>query len=351
MRSLVSAVVSLALLIGVIVGLSFVKLDFQIADLRFEFPAASVPPDVASKTVGKSPTLSKKREQVKARVPDTPGLDLRNALPRLDIARISPKGVSVFAGQAKPFQRIGVHTDDFVVGYTRADAEGNWVLVTEDEIRQPNSDLKIRPADETAAGDETTAAAAQGGTKKPPGQMGGEELRDKTVQTTSAEVNRRLMASLEALVAETEKQAAEATSEVDKGAVKSAAATPPQSPLTEPLKIPIPVQFVYREATFTNQGKIAVRLLLRFLNARQPELATLSGHADERGSHEMNLALSRQRLEAVRRFLRAAGYTGKLILEPKGETEPFAGFDRDKLSPEARYQLDRRVELRLEGLN
>jgi outer membrane protein OmpA-like peptidoglycan-associated protein len=57
--------------------------------------------------------------------------------------------------------------------------------------------------------------------------------------------------------------------------------------------------------------------------------------------------LSRERLEAVERYLHAGGFSGKLNLIPKGKSEPFTGVDRTKYAGEALYQLDRRVELRL----
>jgi outer membrane protein OmpA-like peptidoglycan-associated protein len=72
---------------------------------------------------------------------------------------------------------------------------------------------------------------------------------------------------------------------------------------------------------------------------------TLTGHADERGSNELNMALSRERLETVARFLRDGGYQGRLELIPKGKTEPYTGVVRSDFSRDDLYQLDRRVEL------
>jgi outer membrane protein OmpA-like peptidoglycan-associated protein len=72
----------------------------------------------------------------------------------------------------------------------------------------------------------------------------------------------------------------------------------------------------------------------------------LTGHADERGSDAYNIELSRQRLEAVARYLRESGVTSKLDLLPKGRSEPFAAADRRSLAREDALQLDRRVEMR-----
>ena len=112
------------------------------------------------------------------------------------------------------------------------------------------------------------------------------------------------------------------------------------------LPIPIPIQFVYRTATFTKDGEKAVHLLLEYLKLSTFRRAVLSGHADERGSHSLNRELSHDRLKAVRDYLRTGGFTGGLILKPLGETKPFEGVDRSKFSREDLFQLDRRVELR-----
>jgi outer membrane protein OmpA-like peptidoglycan-associated protein len=123
----------------------------------------------------------------------------------------------------------------------------------------------------------------------------------------------------------------------------SASEASPQSPAA----IPVPIMFVYNESTFTEDGQKAADLLLEYLLLKHPVSVTLSGHADERGSEEYNMDLSRERLEAVERYLKAGGFTGQLNLIPKGKSEPYMGVDRSKYAGEALFQLDRRVELRL----
>ncbi|MGI9424779.1 MAG: OmpA family protein, partial [Hyphomicrobiaceae bacterium] len=118
--------------------------------------------------------------------------------------------------------------------------------------------------------------------------------------------------------------------------------------LAASIRVPIPIQFVYRQAEFTDAGRQAADLLVRFLKTKRIERATLTGHADERGTSRRNYRLSRQRLEAVNRYARAKGFTGELILVPRGETEPFTGVNRADYSKEDLHQLDRRVELHLQ---
>ena len=109
--------------------------------------------------------------------------------------------------------------------------------------------------------------------------------------------------------------------------------------------VPAPIMFPYDEADIATVASKQAAALSAFLRQRQPDAVTLSGHADSRGSDEYNMQLSQQRLESVARYLRASGYAGKLVLVPKGKREPYVGTDRDKLSQEDAFQLDRRVEL------
>jgi outer membrane protein OmpA-like peptidoglycan-associated protein len=105
------------------------------------------------------------------------------------------------------------------------------------------------------------------------------------------------------------------------------------------------VTFVYNEATLTTDGRKAAALLLEYLQLKRFPRITLTGHADERGSEELNLVLSRERLDTVARFLREGGYAGQLELVPKGKGEPYKGVVRGDFSQEDLWQLDRRVEL------
>jgi outer membrane protein OmpA-like peptidoglycan-associated protein len=125
----------------------------------------------------------------------------------------------------------------------------------------------------------------------------------------------------------------------------ASSASPAPSSRTAQVSIPIPVLFVYNEASFTPEGRRAAQLLLDYLLLKKFDTVTFTGHADERGSDPYNMDLSRERLEAVGRFLREGGYKGKLVMIPKGKTEPFMGVDRSKFPLDALYQLDRRVEL------
>jgi len=125
----------------------------------------------------------------------------------------------------------------------------------------------------------------------------------------------------------------------------SAQLPPAAQTATPSISVPVPVTFVYNEATLTSEGNRAASLLLEYLRIKRFPKITLTGHADERGTNELNMNLSRERLETVARFLREGGYTGQLELIPKGKTEPYLGVVRGDFSQEDLWQLDRRVEL------
>ena len=116
--------------------------------------------------------------------------------------------------------------------------------------------------------------------------------------------------------------------------------------IARPLSAPAPITFIYDEDTFTENGRRIASALTEYVKQRNLQTITLTGHADNRGSDDYNMELSRRRLESVARFLREAGYQGKLVLLPMGKREPYADANRARMSSEDAYQLDRRVELR-----
>lgn len=116
---------------------------------------------------------------------------------------------------------------------------------------------------------------------------------------------------------------------------------------TESMPIPVPITFVSGEARLTPNGTMAATLLAEYLRIVKPASITLSGHADARGPDGYNMRLSLRRLEAIQRYLRAAGYSGGLSLTPRGKRDPYQGIDRRRLTLNEMYQADRRVELRM----
>jgi outer membrane protein OmpA-like peptidoglycan-associated protein len=214
---------------------------------------------------------------------------------KFDVVRIDPDGASVFAGRAPANAQVTVLANGQAVAAAKADENGQWATVIERPFASGDYQLSLRT--------------------KPSG--GGAETAGQSVSITIAA------------------NARPTTTDAKAVAVVGQASAP------------APITFVYDEANFTPAGRKEAALLTEFLRRRQLDSITLTGHADERGSDEFNMELSRRRLDTVARFLREAGYTGKLVLVPKGRREPFPIADRDRLPKEDAFQLDRRVELHL----
>lgn len=287
-------------------------------------------------------------------------------LPKFDIARIDPQGSSVFAGRAAPDAVVTVLENGVAVGSAKADANGEWALVTDHVFSQgePKLALKSQSAKEAAA------AAAPGSV--PEGRNPGRAAASKSLDEFErlVETARKEAAAPPAAqsLAEQPAQTGVVTQtpparEVRQGTpgamtdkpstatAELAAVSPAQRfPAARPASvdtIPVPLTFVYRETEFTDDGRRGAELLLEYLKLKKLKSVSLSGHADERGSEPYNEELSERRLEAVARFLKEGGFAGELKLVPKGETEPFAAIDRSRFPEEELFQLDRRVELRV----
>jgi outer membrane protein OmpA-like peptidoglycan-associated protein len=110
-------------------------------------------------------------------------------------------------------------------------------------------------------------------------------------------------------------------------------------------EVPVPVQFQFDSVRFTAKGEQVAAYLLDYLLSSSLKKIKLIGHTDPVGSDEFNDGLSLRRAEAVKRYLEAGGYDGRIEVEGRGESEPFEPIDPDRYDLEAKHQLDRRVEL------
>jgi outer membrane protein OmpA-like peptidoglycan-associated protein len=119
--------------------------------------------------------------------------------------------------------------------------------------------------------------------------------------------------------------------------------------------LPLPINFVFDRAEFTENGEKAMLELIEF--AKQVPAMTLVGHADPQGQGDQrtrfryNQDLSMRRAYAVQKRLLDNGVRGKITVLWKGDTEQIdvsALPGSENMSQEDIYQLDRRVEFRLE---
>jgi outer membrane protein OmpA-like peptidoglycan-associated protein len=275
-------------------------------------------------------------------------------LPILDFMRIAPSGgVSVLAGRAKPGTHVSVVEGGKVLGFVQADGNGEWSFVTEHAFAAGEPKIELRegrpPTAEVAVAARPTPTLVPAG---PPRSVTAVET--EVVRNLEAAVSAARAAAAAAPGTRAEPRVASAETAVPPKAAISTTDVPQQASnaavasrqLTE---FPVPITFVYREARPTPLGEKAARLLVDYVRLKGVDSIELTGHADERGSDDFNLQLSRQRLEAIENVLRSGGYQGRIILVPKGSSEPYRGVDRRALPLEDLYQLDRRVELRRAG--
>ena len=237
-----------------------------------------------------------------------------------DVVRIDPDRSSVFAGRAAPGSRVTILADGRPVVTAYANEDGEWAVVSEHPFTPGEHQLSLR----TENGERGSSDQGQGvhiSIAARPQAAAGVQSGGPAEPVSAATANSRVIAGFERMVA----------------SARSGEAT-------QPLAAPVPITFVYNEATFTANGRRGVELLAEYLRLRHLETTTLTGHADERGSEPYNMELSRQRLEVVARYLRERGFAGKLVLIPKGKSEPFMGVDRARLPKEELFQVDRRVE-------
>lgn len=274
--------------------------------------------------------------------------------PGFDIARIDPNGTSVFAGRAEPRSLVTITIDGKEIGTAEADENGEWTLTTDAKIANPDGKLALFKAPPGSAPRVVGAEPQQAEAKSPatPAQP-----KEKTASAVASNMLRSLEGMVAAARTEQQKPATEAAplpppAATAERAPQNAAAPLPAAPAPAPgaaaaqsTTVPVPITFVFNEATLTNDGRKAASLLLEYLRLKRFPRVTLTGHADERGSDELNLGLSRERLETVARFLREGGYDGQLQLIPKGKSEPYTGVVRGDFSQDDLWQLDRRVEL------
>ncbi|MBS0234986.1 MAG: OmpA family protein [Proteobacteria bacterium] len=314
---------------------------------------AEASPETGSSDSGQSQTRPPQTDKPKSDAAGAPPAEA----PKLTVARISGSGsASVFAGSAAPGASVTVLENGVPVASAKANDNGDWSLVTEHQFASGDPKITLSTGDKVSPGEDSTAAAP--GAQLP--QSAG------AVAATEASPSVQVLKKFERIVASAREEA-QAQSSVDSAA--AGAPTPPpaarvatqpapdvgaMSPVSAPLRdsahlssatIPVPMTFVFDEATLTPDGEKTAHLLLEYLLLKKFTAVTLSGHADERGTAEYNMELSRKRLDTISSFLRNGGYRGKMDLLPKGATEPFKGVDRSKFSRDDLMQLDRRVEL------
>ena len=101
------------------------------------------------------------------------------------------------------------------------------------------------------------------------------------------------------------------------------------------------VYFEFDKTSLTSKSIQTLKSAVDALNENSTIQVTLSGHADERGTREYNLALGQRRAESVSDYLVLNGINkSRITVKSFGEEKPLA-FGQD----EASYAKNRRVEI------
>tara|TARA_B110000003_G_scaffold225291_1_gene226041 strand:- start:480 stop:902 length:423 start_codon:yes stop_codon:yes gene_type:complete len=101
------------------------------------------------------------------------------------------------------------------------------------------------------------------------------------------------------------------------------------------------VYFEFDKSSLTSKSIQTLKSAVDALNENSTIEVTLSGHADERGTREYNLALGQRRAESVSDYLVLNGINkSRITVKSFGEEKPLA-YSQDKAS----YAKNRRVEI------
>ena len=101
------------------------------------------------------------------------------------------------------------------------------------------------------------------------------------------------------------------------------------------------IYFEFDKSTLTSKSIQTLKSAVNALNDNSSIQITLSGHADERGTREYNLALGQRRAEAVSDYLILNGVNkNRITVKSYGEEKP-AVNGQDEIS----YSKNRRVEI------
>ena len=101
------------------------------------------------------------------------------------------------------------------------------------------------------------------------------------------------------------------------------------------------VYFEFDKSNLTSKSIQTLKSAVNALNENSSIMITLSGHADERGTREYNLALSERRAKAIEDFLVATGVSSfNIEVVGYGEESPV-----DVASNETAWAKNRRAEV------
>jgi peptidoglycan-associated lipoprotein len=107
----------------------------------------------------------------------------------------------------------------------------------------------------------------------------------------------------------------------------------------------VPIHFALDRADLTPSARTALAAKVEVLRSSPDLTLKIDGHADERGSDEYNLALSKRRAAEAKRFLMQQGIdASRLETVGYGEEQPL-----DRASSETAWAMNRRADFQVTG--
>lgn len=315
----------------------FTEHRFASTDPKLTYEVSRTPPEPETKTET-AEAQTEAQPETQAQIETEPAED-HAAATSAEPAAASPPTASAAGEVMRKFENL--------VEAAREEAKQNDSASADGTATSDDSPDRSAAASPDPAGSAATAPAAA--PENEPQQAG--STANGTETRTAGEDTAADQESVEVAPRTKPEADTQAEARIAAAADTSEHSRSTQEPVPAPQQtdvIPVPIMFVYNEATLTSEGRRAAALLLEYLTLKKLDGVELTGHADERGSDAYNYELSRERLDAVAVLLKDGGYTGRLKLTPKGKSEPYMGVDRSAYTGEALYQLDRRVELRLQ---
>ena len=101
------------------------------------------------------------------------------------------------------------------------------------------------------------------------------------------------------------------------------------------------VYFEFDKFNLSSKSLQTLKSAVAAMKANSSIKITISGHADERGTREYNLALGQRRAESVRDYFAVNGISGnRIMVKSYGEERPLSDG-----SDEASYAKNRRAEI------
>lgn len=104
----------------------------------------------------------------------------------------------------------------------------------------------------------------------------------------------------------------------------------------------VPVYFALDSAELVPEAERSLAYSADCIGDLRARRIVLEGHADARGEHDHNQALSRRRAETVRDALRRQGVTLDIEIVARGESDPLLPNDSER-----HFAYNRRVEIQL----